>query len=49
MAALFGMCGVFLLPLVHPQPENLTILFLFGGRACIMGAFTVLYIYAPEV
>ncbi|CAK9229261.1 unnamed protein product [Sphagnum troendelagicum] len=49
MAALFGMCGVFLLPLVHPQPENLTILFLFGGRACIMGAFTVLYIYAPEI
>jgi hypothetical protein len=49
MAALFGMCGLFLLPLVHPQPENLTILFLFGGRACIMGAFTVLYIYAPEV
>lgn len=49
MATLFTLCGAFLLPLVHVQPGDLTTFLLFGARACIMGAFTVLYIYAPEV
>lgn len=49
MATLFTLCGASLLPLVHNQPADLTTFLLFGARACIMGAFTVLYIYAPEV
>ncbi|CAM6129453.1 unnamed protein product [Calypogeia fissa] len=49
MAALFTLCGAFLVPLVHIQSVDLTTFLLFGARASIMGAFTVLYIYAPEV
>ena len=49
MAALFTSCGAFLVPLVHVQSADITTFLLFGARACIMGAFTVLYIYAPEV
>lgn len=49
MAGLFVLCGLFLFPLVHSQPEGLTTILLFSARASIMGAFTVLYIYAPEV
>ncbi|KAJ7527348.1 hypothetical protein O6H91_16G049700 [Diphasiastrum complanatum] len=49
MAGLFGLCGLFLLPLLYRQPETFTTFLLFGARACIMGSFTILYIYAPEV
>ncbi|EFJ34774.1 hypothetical protein SELMODRAFT_81650 [Selaginella moellendorffii] len=49
MAVLFIFCGLFLSPLVSPQPEGVTTFLLFGARACIMGSFTILYVYAPEV
>jgi hypothetical protein len=49
MAGLFAFCAAFLFPLVHVQPAELTTFLLFGARASIMGAFTVLTIYAPEV
>ncbi|KAJ7520243.1 hypothetical protein O6H91_20G074100 [Diphasiastrum complanatum] len=49
MAGLLGLCSVFLLPLVQHQTENVTTFLLFGARACIMGSFTILYIYTPEL
>lgn len=49
MAALFLLCGAFLLPLVQPLAGNMTTLLLFGARACITGTFTIVFIYAPEV
>ncbi|KAJ1294440.1 hypothetical protein BS78_01G146800 [Paspalum vaginatum] len=42
-------CCAFLGPLIHTQNELLTTALLFGGRACAMGSFTVLCLYAPEV
>uniref|UniRef100_A0ACD6A353 Uncharacterized protein n=1 Tax=Avena sativa TaxID=4498 RepID=A0ACD6A353_AVESA len=45
---LFTCCG-FLGPLVLPQSELWTTGLLFGARACAMGSFTVLCLYAPEV
>ncbi|OAY69210.1 Organic cation/carnitine transporter 7 [Ananas comosus] len=47
-AMLFTSCA-FLAPLIFQQKEAMTTSLLFGARACIMGSFTVLYIYAPEV
>ena len=45
---LFTCCG-FLGPLVLHQSELWTTGLLFGARACAMGSFTVLCLYAPEV
>ncbi|KAG2536462.1 hypothetical protein PVAP13_9NG174600 [Panicum virgatum] len=42
-------CCAFLGPLVFHQNELLTTSLLFGARACAMGSFTVLCLYAPEV
>ncbi|ONM07099.1 Organic cation/carnitine transporter 7 [Zea mays] len=42
-------CCAFLGPLVLQQTELLTTILLFGARACAMGSFTVLCLYAPEV
>ncbi|XP_062211886.1 organic cation/carnitine transporter 7-like isoform X2 [Phragmites australis] len=42
-------CCAFLGPLVLHQNELLTTILLFGARACAMGSFTVLCLYAPEV
>uniref|UniRef100_A0A0A9DHF9 Major facilitator superfamily (MFS) profile domain-containing protein n=1 Tax=Arundo donax TaxID=35708 RepID=A0A0A9DHF9_ARUDO len=42
-------CCAFLGPLVFHQNELLTTILLFGARACAMGSFTVLCLYAPEV
>lgn len=47
-AMLFTSCA-FLAPLIFQRKEAMTTSLLFGARACIMGSFTVLYIYAPEV
>lgn len=49
MAALLFLCFVFMLPLVTHQPDGLTTALLFGARACIMGSFTLMFLYAPEV
>ncbi|XP_006650328.1 organic cation/carnitine transporter 7-like [Oryza brachyantha] len=43
------MCCVFIGPLVLQQNELLTTVLLFGARAVVMGSFTVLSLYAPEV
>uniref|UniRef100_A0ACD5ZYI9 Uncharacterized protein n=2 Tax=Avena sativa TaxID=4498 RepID=A0ACD5ZYI9_AVESA len=45
---LFTCCG-FLGPLVLHQSELWTTGLLFGARACAMGSYTVLCLYAPEV
>ncbi|KAK4267731.1 hypothetical protein QN277_024471 [Acacia crassicarpa] len=47
-AMLFVYC-IFLLPLVFHLPEGLITVLLFGARTCIMGSFTIIYIYAPEI
>lgn len=49
MWCLMFICCCFLGPLVLHQNELLTTVFLFGARACAMGSFTVLCLYAPEV
>lgn len=49
MAASFFLCCIFLLPLMVIQHEAVTTLLLFGARLCIAGAFTIVFIYAPEV
>lgn len=36
-------------PLMFPQTEFLTTVFLFGARICISASFIVLHIYAPEI
>lgn len=49
MAALLLLCFIFMLPLMIHQPAGLTTALLFGARACIMGSFTLMFLYAPEV
>lgn len=49
MAALLFLCFLFMLPLMHHQSDGLTTALLFGARACIMGSFTLMFLYAPEV
>ncbi|KAF9603101.1 hypothetical protein IFM89_033826 [Coptis chinensis] len=49
MSTMLFSCCLFLLPLVFEQSESLTTGLLFGARMCIMGAFTIVYIYAPEI
>ncbi|CAO2836252.1 unnamed protein product [Amaranthus hypochondriacus] len=49
MAALLLLCFIFMLPLMIHQPAGLTTALLFGARACIMGSFTLMFLYAPEI
>lgn len=49
MATLLFICFMFMLPLVIHQSAGLTTVLLFGARACIMGSFTLMFLYAPEV
>ncbi|XP_021846465.1 organic cation/carnitine transporter 7 [Spinacia oleracea] len=49
MAALLFLCFLFMLPLMHHQSDGLTTALLFGARACIMGSFTLMFLYAPEI
>ncbi|CAL4918017.1 unnamed protein product [Urochloa decumbens] len=42
-------CCAFLGPLIFHENELLTTILLFGARACAMGSFTILCLYAPEV
>ncbi|CAN8259543.1 unnamed protein product [Cochlearia groenlandica] len=49
MSSMFFICCIFLLPLLTHQSPSLTTALLFGGRTCISSAFTVIYIYAPEI
>ncbi|KAG7577022.1 MFS transporter superfamily [Arabidopsis thaliana x Arabidopsis arenosa] len=49
MASMLFTCCIFLLPLLSHQSPFITTALLFGGRICISAAFTVVYIYAPEI
>jgi len=49
MASMLFTCCIFLLPLLSHQSPFITTVLLFGGRICISAAFTVVYIYAPEI
>lgn len=49
MASMLFTCCIFLLPLLFHQSPSITTALLFGGRICISAAFTVVYIYAPEI
>ncbi|KAL2943161.1 Organic cation/carnitine transporter 7 [Bienertia sinuspersici] len=49
MAAMFVACSAFLFPLVVPQSEKVTTILMFGSRACIMGTFSIAFIFAPEI
>ncbi|KAL0676113.1 hypothetical protein Bca4012_004094 [Brassica carinata] len=49
MSSMLFTCCIFLLPLLTHQSPTLTTALLFGGRICISSAFTVVYIYAPEI
>ena len=41
--------GLFLAPLWEPLSEGLTTTLMFGARSCIMGAFSILWAFAPEL
>ncbi|CAA7016291.1 unnamed protein product [Microthlaspi erraticum] len=49
MSSMLFICCIFLLPLLTHQSPSLTTVLLFGARICISAAFTVVYIYAPEI
>ncbi|KAG2240915.1 hypothetical protein Bca4012_066425 [Brassica carinata] len=49
MSSMLFTCCIFLLPLLTHQSPTLTTALLFGCRICISAAFTVVYIYAPEI
>ncbi|ESQ48723.1 hypothetical protein EUTSA_v10020555mg [Eutrema salsugineum] len=49
MSSMLFICCIFLFPLLTHQSPFLTTALLFGGRICISAAFTVVYIYAPEI
>lgn len=49
MATLLFLCVIFMLPLTFHQPEGFTTTLLFGARACMMGSFTLMFLYAPEI
>lgn len=48
MLSMLSIGGIFLMPLIFPQTEALTIALLFGSRICITASFNTLYIYVPE-
>ncbi|KAG0568457.1 hypothetical protein KC19_6G020900 [Ceratodon purpureus] len=41
--------GLFVAPLWKPLSEGLTTTLMFGARSCIMGAFSILWAFAPEL
>lgn len=41
--------GLFVAPLWTPLSEGLTTTLMFGARSCIMGAFSILWAFAPEL
>lgn len=45
---LFG-CGICMIPLWTLQTETVTLILMFGARSCIMGAFSILWAFAPEL
>ncbi|KAL2924830.1 Organic cation/carnitine transporter 7 [Bienertia sinuspersici] len=49
MALLFLSCAIFLFPLVNHRSNTVTTVLMFGARACIMGTFTIAFIFAPEI
>lgn len=49
MGGMSFICCALLLPLVVHQPDSITTALLFGARAFIDAAFTIVTIYAPEV
>ncbi|CAO2836255.1 unnamed protein product [Amaranthus hypochondriacus] len=49
MALMFVVCSAFLFSLAHRQTELVTTILMFGARACIMGTFTIAFIFAPEL
>ncbi|CAM6095034.1 unnamed protein product [Calypogeia fissa] len=49
LAVLLIACGLFSLPLVTPLTEVATNVLMFGSRSCIMGGFSILWAYAPEL
>ncbi|KAF3783423.1 Solute carrier family 22 member 6-B [Nymphaea thermarum] len=49
MSAMLFMCCILLMPLLVHQSEIVTTCILFGARLFIVGSFTILFIYAPEV
>ncbi|XP_057539925.1 organic cation/carnitine transporter 7-like [Amaranthus tricolor] len=49
MAAMFVVCSIFLFPLVNHRSSTVTTVLMFGARACIMGTFTIAFIFAPEI
>lgn len=49
MSSMLFICCIFLLPLLTHQSPTLTTVLLFCCRICISAAFTVVYIYAPEI
>lgn len=42
-------CGLFVIPLWTPLSETVTTTLMFGARSCIMGAFSILWAFAPEL
>lgn len=49
IATLLIACGLFSLPLITPLSELATNVLMFGSRSSIMGGFSVLWAYAPEL
>ncbi|KAL6656800.1 hypothetical protein ACP70R_004580 [Stipagrostis hirtigluma subsp. patula] len=49
MGGLLLLCGAFLAPLSVHLGEGLVTSLLFCARTCIMGSFSVLYVYTPEL
>ncbi|XP_024403195.1 organic cation/carnitine transporter 7 [Physcomitrium patens] len=49
MGALLLGTGLFVAPLWKPLSEMATTTLMFGARSCIMGAFSILWAYAPEL
>ncbi|TVU38325.1 hypothetical protein EJB05_11688 [Eragrostis curvula] len=49
MGGMLLLCCVFLAPLSVPLGEGLVTTLLFGARTCIMGSFSALYVYTPEL
>lgn len=49
LGALLFACGFFVIPLWTPLSQVATNTLMFGARSCIMGAFSILWAFAPEL
>jgi MFS family permease len=49
MGVLLLGCGLFVIPLWTPLSQTVTTTLMFGARSCIMGAFSILWAFAPEL